>query len=100
MLKLIIFSIIRIQRIYIRNLILCLHFIMNFFLIFNRLASLYFNIHTSSFTHILHLSCKLFVEVDLFIIFQCIIGVSPSSFKCQLYLERAVYFFTVGFLYD
>ena len=50
----------------------------------------YFNIHIFSSKPKLHLPCKLFVEEDLLIIFQFIIGVSPSSLRYQSYLDRAV----------
>ena len=64
------------------NLFLCLHFIINSFLVFCRFLSQNFNIHIFSSRHKFHLLFKLYAEGDLFIIFQFIIGVSPSSFKC------------------
>ena len=41
----------------------------------------YFKIYIFSCKYKLHLPCKLFVEEDLLIIFQSIIGVGPCSFR-------------------
>ena len=60
----------------IRNLFLCLRFVINSFHTFSWFLSLYFNIHIFSSRHKLHLPFKLNAEVDIFIIFQFIIGIS------------------------
>ena len=41
----------------------------------------YFNIHIFSSKYKLHLHCKLFAEMDLLIILQFIMTVSPSFIK-------------------
>ena len=64
----------------------------NSFLVFSKFLSLYFNIHIFSSKHKLHLTCKLFVEEDLLIIFWFIFGVSLSSSRYQQYLDKAVWF--------
>ena len=53
------------------------------FLVFIKFPFKYFNIHIFFSKHKLHFLCKLFVEEDLFIISQYIMGVSPSSTKYQ-----------------
>ena len=60
---------------------LCLHAEIISILVLSKFPFKYFTIHIFSSKHKLHLPCKLFVEEDLFIIFQFKIGVSPSSIR-------------------
>ena len=68
---------------YIKNFALCVHAVIISFLELSKFLVKTFNIHIFSSKHKLHLPCKLFVEVVLFIVFQIINGVSPSSFRSQ-----------------
>ena len=49
----------------------------HFFLLFSKFPFKYVNIHIFSSKHKLYLLCILFVEEDILIIFQFMIGVSP-----------------------